>query len=327
MALVYSLSIAAETELRAGRLKRAAASATEGLALAKELGQSNIAATLMVVLARVEAIRGREDAFWAAAAGARPTLERAGMRLPLEQLRVSQGLLELGVGRLDEAVATLEASTRATTKMQVFDRDVLPEAELVEALVRLGRLDDARHALDAWVARRMADEVPVAEATAARCEGLLADDDEFPEVFERALAGHEPLEDAFGKARTRLCFGERLRRKGLRVEARRELHAALETFERVEASPWIERTRSELRASGERLRRREESGDELTPQELQVALQVSEGKTNKEVAAAMFLSPKTVEFHLARIFRKLGVSSRTELARRITAEGATTAVA
>jgi DNA-binding CsgD family transcriptional regulator len=326
MALVYSLSIAAETELRAGRLKRSVASATEGRALAQELGQSNIAATFQVVLARVEAIRGREEAFREAVASARPTLERAGMRLPLEQLRVSQGLLELGIGRLDEAVATLEASTLAVTEMQVFDRDVLPEAELVEALVRLGRLDGAGHALEAWLARGVAREVPVAEAIAARCQGLLADEDAFPEAFERALVHHEPLEDAFGKARTRLCFGERLRRKGFRVEARRELHVALETFERLEASPWVARTRSELRASGERLRRREESGDELTPQELQVALQVSEGKTNKEVAAAMFLSPKTVEFHLARTFRKLGVSSRTELSRRITAEGATTAV-
>jgi DNA-binding CsgD family transcriptional regulator len=323
MALVYALSIGAETELRAGRLKRAVASATEGLALARELGQSNIAATMQVVLARVEAMRGRDDAYRSAAADAVPALAGAGMRLPLEQLRCSQGLVELGTGRFEEAVSTFEACARGVTEMGVFDRDVLPEPDLVEALLRLGRAEEAAAVLAAWEARGVPREVPLAGALAARCRGLLADDDGFAVEFTQALERHGEIEDAFGKARTRLCFGERLRRKGHRVEARRELHAGLEVFERLEAAPWVERARSELRASGERLRRREEARDELTPQELQVALQVAEGKTNKEVAAAMFLSPKTVEFHLGRIFRKLDVSSRTELARRISSDAPT----
>jgi DNA-binding CsgD family transcriptional regulator len=320
MALVFSLSVSAETELRANRLKRSVASATEGLELARELGQSNIMATFLVALSKVDALQGADDAFREHAAEARSVLEPAGMALPLEQLRSSEGLLELGIGRLDQAVDVLANSAGRIAEMALFDRDAMPEPDLVEALVRLGRPTEARAAFDAWNERGVPREVTIGGALAARCEGLLTRDDAFSALFSRAIEGHAALEDTFGEARTRLCFGERLRRAGLRVEARNELRAALETFERLGAAPWAERARVELRATGERLRRQEEARDELTPQELQVALQVAEGKTNKEVAAAMFLSPKTIEFHLGRIFRKLGVASRTELARRISAE-------
>ena len=101
-----------------------------------------------------------------------------------------------------------------------------------------------------------------------------------------------------------------------------QLRGAVETFERLDADVWAEHARRELRATGEKLRREAGAGDELTPQELQVALQVAEGKANKEVAAALFLSQKTVEFHLSRIYRKLGLSSRTELVRALATERA-----
>ena len=320
MALVYALSVAAETELRAGRLDRSVGSAEEGLGLARELGQSNIVAAFLVVLARVEALRGAEDAFRERAVEARTLLGAAGMALPLEQLASSEGLLALGLGRLEQAVDTLGASTLRVEEMGVFDRDAMPEPDLVEALVHLGRSDEARAVLEGWRGRRVPTDVSLGAACALRCEGLLAPDDAFAPLFARAIDRHVALEDPIGEARTRLCLGERLRRAGRRVDSRRELRGALEAFERLDAGPWVERARRELRASGGRLRRREEARDELTPQELQVALQVADGKSNKEVAAAMFLSPKTVEFHLGRIFRKLGVNSRTELARRITAD-------
>jgi DNA-binding CsgD family transcriptional regulator len=316
MALAYALSVSAETELRGGRLERAVASASEGLALARELGQSNIAATLLVVLARVDALRGAETSFDARSEEALAQLEATGMRIPLLQLRCAGGLLALGVGRLDDAAATLAEAAAESAETDLFDLDALPEPDLVETFVRLGREADARRAYERWVERGVPAQTALGRALAARCRGLLADDGGFAAELAGALAVHTALEDVFGEARTRLCLGERLRRRGLRVEARRELHLALELFERLEAVPWAERARSELRASGERLRRREEARDELTPQELQVALQVAEGKTNKEVAAALFLSPKTIEFHLGRIYRKLGLSSRAALARR-----------
>jgi len=113
-----------------------------------------------------------------------------------------------------------------------------------------------------------------------------------------------------------LLYGERLRRARRRVDARRQLRAAIETFDQLGAARWSERARTELEATGETIARRDETAPEkLTPQELQIALQVAEGRRNREVAEALFLSPKTVEFHLTRVYRKLDLNSRAELIR------------
>jgi DNA-binding CsgD family transcriptional regulator len=146
--------------------------------------------------------------------------------------------------------------------------------------------------------------------------GLLADEDRFEAHLREAIDLHAGIGDAFGLARTRLCLGERLRRAGRKVDARTDLRAAFAAFEELAADPWAARTRAEIRASGATLRRRQpHEGEELTPQELQVALHAAEGKTNKEAALALFLSPKTIDFHLRRVYRKLNVRSRAELAR------------
>jgi DNA-binding CsgD family transcriptional regulator len=198
---------------------------------------------------------------------------------------------------------------------------VTPEPDLVEALLLLGRVDEARAWLDEFANRTSRTSPLWGAALVARGRALLAGDD-FEGPFVDALALHEQVEDRFQRARTLLGFGERLRRAGRKTDARERLREALALFEELEAAPWFERTRVELRATGERLRRRRDlPGDELTPQELQVALQVAEGRTNKEAAAALFLSPKTVEFHLAGVYRKLGVRSRHELIRRVSSEG------
>jgi DNA-binding CsgD family transcriptional regulator len=101
-----------------------------------------------------------------------------------------------------------------------------------------------------------------------------------------------------------------------------ELHGSLETFERLGATPWAERSRAELAATGETARRHDPyAAEQLTPQELQVALIVAQGATNKEAGAALFLSPKTIETHLGRVYRKLGLRSRTQLAPLLASEG------
>lgn len=241
------------------------------------------------------------------------------MALPLEQLRCSEALLELGLGRLEDAAATLEEACESVAAMELVDRDAAPEPELVEILAALGRPSEAHGRLDGWVERISPSSVPWAAPVLARCRGVLADDGTFEEHFLEALLLHGDA-NAFAKARTLLCFGERLRRTGRKTEARERLREAHAIFMSLEATPWSDRARRELRATGERLRRvRPEEGEELTPQELQVALQVAEGKTNKEAGAALFLSPKTVEFHLARVYRKLDLSSRAELIRHFAA--------
>ena len=115
-------------------------------------------------------------------------------------------------------------------------------------------------------------------------------------------------------------YGERLRRGGQRTEARARLAAALQTFEALGAEPWSERARVELRASGQSVLTPEQRAeDALTPQEAQVAAIVAGGATNREAAAALFLSVKTIEFHLGHVYTKLGIRSRSELARVVDA--------
>ncbi len=128
------------------------------------------------------------------------------------------------------------------------------------------------------------------------------------------LAPHTPT--PFERARTELALGTRRRRIGQRVRARKPLQAALEIFDQLGASRWAELARAELRATGETTRGREETTvEKLTPQELQVALVVARGATNREAAEELFLSPKTIEYHLGHVYGKLQVRSRTELAR------------
>ena len=145
---------------------------------------------------------------------------------------------------------------------------------------------------------------------------MLADD--YGSRFEAAMLQHGQTEAPFEAARALLCWGRRLRHDGQRIAARRHLRAALEGFRALGAGPWIETTERELSATGERLRRRGPGArDSLTTQEHQIARLVAAGASNKDVAAQLFLSAKTVEAHLTRIYRKLGVRSRTQLAARV----------
>jgi DNA-binding NarL/FixJ family response regulator len=161
---------------------------------------------------------------------------------------------------------------------------------------------------------------PWAMARAARCLALVGSDDELEERFGEALALHERTRDVFETARTRLAYGARLRRARKRVRAREELREAIALFDSLGPTPWADLAGAELAATGETARRRDPSTiDELTPQELQIAILLSEGRTTKQAAAALFLSPKTIEYHLRNVYRKLGIGSRQELAAAVSA--------
>jgi DNA-binding CsgD family transcriptional regulator len=210
-----------------------------------------------------------------------------------------------------------QASLRA---LGVGDVDLLPAAELVETYLRLGRADEAAGVADELESAARAKGQPWSLARAARCRGLLGDDAELETRFEVALRPHERTPDAYEAARTRLAYGGRLRRARRRVRAREELRRALEIFDRLGAEPWAERARAELEATGETARRRDASTrDLLTPQELQIARLLAAGRTTREAAAALFLSPETVEYHLRGVYRKLDVRSRDQLAQALAA--------
>jgi DNA-binding CsgD family transcriptional regulator len=134
-------------------------------------------------------------------------------------------------------------------------------------------------------------------------------------MFEVALHHHQQTPDVFELARTRLTYGERLRRHRNRVLARSQLRKAEEIFDQLEARPWLARARAELAATGERLLPHGEPRTiaELTPQELQIAAMLASGRTTRETAAALFLSPKTIEYHLRHMYLKLDIHSRGEL--------------
>ena len=156
---------------------------------------------------------------------------------------------------------------------------------------------------------------PWAQARVTYAHGLLSEGHVAQERFQEALDHHRRARRPFERARTELAYGELLRRARRRVDARAHLEAALDTFENLGAAPWAERARLELRASGQAVRRRDPSTLlQLTPQELQVARFVATGLPTREVAAQLFLSPRTVEFHLRNVFAKLGISSRSQLA-------------
>jgi DNA-binding CsgD family transcriptional regulator len=194
------------------------------------------------------------------------------------------------------------------------------QPDLVEAYVRLGRPDEARAALATLAEQAFRGGGGWARAAACRGRGMV--DADFDRHFGEAIALHEHDPSPLERARTRLAYGSRLRRAGRRTESRQQLERALSAFDELGARPWARQAREELAASGARVRpRARDAAEGLTPRELQVATSVAKGLTNREVAARLFLSEKTVERHLGSVYRKLGLRSRTELAARVARRG------
>jgi DNA-binding CsgD family transcriptional regulator len=297
----------------AGRWRSAAADYDEAIRLARETGQRIDLAAALAGLAWLEARQGREAECRAHAAEGQALCEKLGMVLFDGWCLAALGELAAGLGRTDEAVERFEELDRHLRESSIADVDLSPAPELVEAYVRLGRAESAVEAAGEYARAAETKGQPWALARAARCRGLLSE--AFEQDFEEALALHARTPDVFETARTQLSYGARLRRARERVRAREQLRRAHETFSELGAQPWVELARAELAATGETARRRDPSTiDELTPQELQVALLLAEGRTTREAAAALFLSPKTVEYHLRHVYRKLGIASREALA-------------
>ncbi|WP_067721078.1 helix-turn-helix transcriptional regulator [Nocardia yamanashiensis] len=323
--LALTLWLRARIEILLGNLALAEAAATEGLRLADDIGQRNLHDRYAAALAHLAALRGDETACRELtsaplAHGIAPASVHADAAL---------GLLELGLGRpeaaFDRYLTMLASANRHGATASLPD--------LVEAAHRIGRTADARPALDSYTAWAERARHPWALAVAHRCHALLADGDApgwwlsgtgpdttgapAEQHFRAALELHYgTAEYTFERARTELLYGEWLRREQRRADARRHLRAAMESFEHLDARPWAERARAELRATGE-TRTAAPAADvltKLTPQELQSVQLAAEGLSNKDIAARLFLSPRTVGYHLSNAYPKLGITSRRELA-------------
>ena len=304
-------------EMFTGRYVAATTDATEGLRLATETGQDNPAAHMRSVLAWLAAVRGQSDECvdLANEALAHAIGQRLGPHAAIASWALAHN--DLVSGRSEQAFDRLQALAAAPAGEGNQMISLFAAADLVDAATRTDHEDAAQSALtrlQVWAANTTA---PWAHALVARCQALLAkDDDDGNRHFAEALELHARGGRPFDTARTALMFGARLRRRRRRADARKHLRTALETFERLGATPWAEQARAELLATGETARKRDVSTlTQLTPQELQIARLVAAGSTNKTIAAQLFLSPRTVDYHLRKVFSKLGLSSRVELVR------------
>jgi DNA-binding CsgD family transcriptional regulator len=318
--LVPALSIRADLGYRTGDWIAARVDAAEGLRLARETNGNVLYA--LVYAGQIEAGLGLERPCREHLGEMIGVADALGFEAVLSYGHAFLGRLALGLGQIDEAVDELEAAAQLMARHGMREPNWIQETpDLVEAYVRSGCTDDATRVADTFTARAGETRRPWALATAARCRGLVADGSGFVDVFEEALVLHEATPSPFERARTELCYGERLRRARKRRQAREQLGSAFDTLDRLGARGWAARAAAELAATGAPVR----EGDandfrDLTPQELQLALLVAQGATNKEASAALFISPKTVEAHLHRIYVKLGLRSRTELAHHLARE-------
>ncbi len=277
------------------------------------------------MLARIEAARGDRHLCEARVDQSRRAVGPHGivwMQLPE---RAILGFAALTAGEPETAVEHLESAWEFAHAHGVANPNIsrfVPD--LIEAHLLCGNAERARILL-AWLEERARSTgLSHPAAAAARCRGLLAADaGQSVAAFEAARREHARRSMPFELARTLLCEGEVLRRWRRPAAARSALREALGLFERLGARPWADRAAAELAATGIRTvssKFRAARIDALTPQELQIARMVADGLNNAEAAAAMFLSRKTVETHLTRVYRKLEIRSRTDLTRILVAE-------
>jgi DNA-binding CsgD family transcriptional regulator len=315
--LPFALAMSAANEYRMGAWDAAYSQATEAETLANDTGRSTDRPNALLALAMVDAARGREPARDHALAVIRETATM-GASLLEAQGYSALGLLELSSGDPFAAIAPLRRCGQLSLDFGLFELGHLQwAAELVEAKVRAGQSATTIGIMRIMRGAAHPRATSLNRGMLARCEGMLAVDDAWDDHFQHALTLLSgPDSRPFELARTHLCFGERLRRHRRRKDAREHLSAAWESFANLGAATWAERASREIQATGTTAPGSiAHPTDLLTPQEFQVAMTVAAGATNREAAQALFLSQKTVEFHLSAIYRRLGLRSRGELAK------------
>jgi DNA-binding CsgD family transcriptional regulator len=327
--LAFALAISAEIGWWSGQWATAYADAIEALQWATENAQPGLLAYGLSMLARIEAARGERELCQARIEIAQREVEPRGVGcVPI--YGYSLGLAALSAGELSVAADRLQHAWDLALRQGIDNPNVFPIAgDFAETLARAEEFDRLTGVLNWLDERAQATGLAYPRAAACRARGILATDpDEAQRLFAESLAALDKVGSiAFEQARTLLCSGEAMRRNRRPVAARDPLREALMLFESLGAGPWASRARVELAASGAKEQRAthwvggHNRLQELSPQELQVARIAGRGQNNSEVAAALFVSRKTVEAHLTRVYRKLGIRSRTELARILLANG------
>jgi DNA-binding CsgD family transcriptional regulator len=313
--LVVILALTTTVEASSGEWPAAAIAADETARLASDLDLPVMIVWGRVMRAEIAAVQGDDVELDAQLSLAAELADAAGLRRVLDYYAALARGKDLFVrGEYELAASTLQLleeldTTRGTGSLERWLADV------AETLVRCERADEARAVLERFESIHRDSGQKWAQAAAARLHGLL--EDEFDEPFARALELGETAGNPFETARTALCYGERLRRRGARRDARAQLSKSLATFVRVGARPWAQRAQAELRASGQTRAAHGALDTPLTPSERQVAALVAEGLSNQEIGMRLFISVRTVEMHISHAYRKLGIRSRAGLARHV----------
>jgi DNA-binding CsgD family transcriptional regulator len=305
----YAHTRGAQFQIAVGAWARATGAATEAVPLAASTGRPGMTALPTAQLALLAALRGDD------AAADRHLATAAALREAHPG-----GVTDLVVADLLHWTRALRVIRQPAAALhhleQIREAGVrrLAAVDRLEVAVRAGRDDLARAWLAELTAFAAGTGAPAAVAVVEHGRALLAEGSAAEDHFRRALAAHADSLRLPDRARTELAFGEHLRRIRRRVDAREHLRAALTLFDEVGAVSCAERAAAELRATGETARRRDVStATDLTPQERQVTALIRQGLPTRDVAAQMFVSPRTVDFHLRNVFAKLGVASRAEL--------------
>jgi DNA-binding CsgD family transcriptional regulator len=318
--LAYVYVMLAQADCLLGAFEPAWRDAEAAREIAEQAGQEMLVGYALAVRALSDVGRGRATEAREAAEVALELGQAAQFTPVLQVAGAALGLLELSLGRAEEAADRLAPLVRFARMEQICEPGLTRYVpDQVEALVELGRLEEAEDLLDWYEGNAVRLGRGGAIASSRRCRGLLAAAegrlDEALAAFEQALVLHDAVPLPFDRARTLLVFGAALRRAKRKADARDVLEQCLAAFEQLSAEAFADRARAELERIGGR--RRSEGG--LTATERQIAELVAEGRSNKEVAATLFVTVKTVEANLSRVYAKLGLRSRAELARHIAA--------
>lgn len=312
--LTRALAVHAWSSTRLGNLTVALPAAEEAARLGRETNQQFMYGLALAVQAEIAALRGDYEAATSLAAEAEQIGVAAGARPVLATVQLARGLTALGEGRYADAFADLRRiHDPADPAYQVALRCYVV-AELTEAAVRSGQVAEMQDIVRDLQKAAASTTSPALHIGLRYVSAVLAEGDEVEVLFKAALDADLsgwPLE----RGRVQLAFGEWLRRQRRAADSRVHLRAARETFDALGVIPWSERARAELRAAGETSpRRTPDARDHLTPHELNIAQLAAEGLTNREIGQRLYLSHRTVSTHLHRIFPKLGISARGDLA-------------